>query len=199
MHVPMVNQLELLYEMNSKVFENSVPNSLTEEEIALLSSVDSKKLTMKVLLHAADTSNPTKPWNIAYEWAWRVLDEYANQGDQEKKLGIQVQMLNDREKVNRPTSQIGFIEFIIVPLVVAEVKIFPSWCEASVLLEHNLHVWERLWLEESNPSEEEREKVKERVQKICTRLGDGRPAVTTARGGAPLSSRLSRGRRNSHS
>merc|ERR1719401_2649458 len=173
----MVNQLELLYEMNSKVFENCTPGTLAEEEIALLTTADSKKLTMKVLLHAADTSNPSKPWNIAHEWAYRILDEYALQGDQEKKLGLQVQMLNDRVKVNRPTSQIGFIEFVIVPLVVAEVKIFPSWCDTSVLLESNLLGWEKLWLEESNPSEEEREKVKERVQKICSRLREQRPAT----------------------
>merc|ERR1712203_835284 len=99
-------------------------------------------------------------------------DEYANQGDKEKKLGIPVQVLNDRDKVNRPNSQIGFIEFIITPLVVAEVKIFPSWREASMMLESDLHNWEQLWIEESNPSEVEREKVKERVQKIGMALGN---------------------------
>merc|ERR1711933_619474 len=168
-HFAMVRELELLYEINSKIFENST-GTLTEQEIEVLTTVEHKKLVLEMILHAADVSNPTKPWNICLAWAHRVLDEYANQGDQEKKLGIPVQMLNDREKVNRPHSQIGFIEFIIAPFMAAEVKIFPSWYEASDLLDHNLHTWEQLWIQESNPSEAERTKVNERVHKISMLL-----------------------------
>merc|ERR1719453_1924138 len=94
------------------------------------------------------------------------MGEFFAQGDLEKKRGIPVQMLNDRDKVNKPNSQIGFIEFIIAPLVAAEVKIFPSWYETSVLLEANLRGWERLWVQETNPVESEREKVRERAQRI---------------------------------
>jgi hypothetical protein len=79
-------------------------------------------------------------------------------------------MLNDRDKVNRPNSQIGFIEFIIAPLVAAEVKIFPAWCETGELLLQNLHNWQRLWIQESNPSEAEKEKVRVRVQKTSAKL-----------------------------
>jgi len=172
-HFPMVKELELFYEMNSKVFDANVcDQQISEDVIELFSKTEHKKLAMKVVLHGADTSNPTKPWNIAYDWAHRVLDEYANQGDQEKKLGIPVQMLNDRDKVDRPNSQVGFIEFIITPLVVAEVKLFPAWRETSMLLESNVQNWERLWIEESNPNETECEKVKERVQKITTMLNN---------------------------
>jgi len=171
-HPSMVKELELLFEMNSKVFEGNNPGRLTEQEVEILTTAQNKKLTMKVVLHSADTSNPTKPWNIAFDWAHRVLDEYANQGDNEKKLGIPVQMLNDRDKVKRPNSQIGFIEFIVTPLVAAEVKLFPAWREASLLLEQNLLAWERLWIEESSPSEAEIEKVRERVQNVMNTLGN---------------------------
>ena len=34
--------------------------------------------------------------------AWRVLEEFFNQGDEEKSLGLPVGMLNDRDKVNKP-------------------------------------------------------------------------------------------------
>mmetsp|Transcript_108958 Transcript_108958/g.351788 ORF Transcript_108958/g.351788 Transcript_108958/m.351788 type:complete len:106 (+) Transcript_108958:2-319(+) len=97
-------------------------------------------------------------------------------------------MLNDREKVNRPNSQIGFIEFIIAPLVVAEVKIFPSWVEASQLLEQNLKSWEQLWIQESNPSEVERQKVNERVQKIVGMLSVA-PKLPQASSGSKITNR----------
>ena len=56
---------------------------------------------------------------ICSKWASVVLDEFFLQGDKEKELGIPVQMLNDRDKVNRPFSQIGFIEFIVSPLLLS--------------------------------------------------------------------------------
>eukprot|EP00932_Pfiesteria_piscicida_P005175 SRR837773.15084.p1 GENE.SRR837773.15084~~SRR837773.15084.p1 ORF type:complete len:481 (-),score=196.41 SRR837773.15084:113-1342(-) len=127
-HPAMVKDLELLYEMNSKVFGRRLiidrsAVTLSDPEVEILSTAENKKLVLQMLLHGADISNPTKPWQIAHEWAYKILDEYATQGDQEKKLGIPVQVLNDREKVNRPNSQIGFIEFIITPFVIAEVRL----------------------------------------------------------------------------
>jgi hypothetical protein len=169
-HHGMVRDLEVLYEMHSKVFEANTNGMITEQEIEILATNESRKLVLRVILHAADTSNPCKPWRIAHDWAHRILDECAMQGDQEKKLGFPVQMLNDRDKVNRPNSQIGFIEFIITPLVVAEVKIFPSWCESSIMLEQNLRTWERLYTETSTLAEGEREKLSQRVQRTCALL-----------------------------
>lgn len=39
---------------------------------------------------------------VCKKWAWRVLDEFFEQGDEEKRLSLPVGMLNDREKINRP-------------------------------------------------------------------------------------------------
>lgn len=38
-------------------------------------------------------------------------------GDEEKRLGVPVGMLNDRDVVNIPGSQHGFINFLVAPLV----------------------------------------------------------------------------------
>lgn len=168
-HPAMVKELENLYEMNSKVFEAS-SKDYTKEEIELLTTSANKTLLAELALHAADISNPTKPFEISKAWAWRVLDECFAQGDQERQQGIPLQMLNDRNKVNKPFSQIGFIEFIITPLVVAEVKLFPSLYEISVLLEENSHKWERAWVEESTPDEAAREGAAARIQNIVTLL-----------------------------
>jgi len=169
-HSTMMKELQLLYEMNSKAFDAKAEKGLTDEMIEILTTAENKKLTLKVILHGADMSNPMKPWLIARDWAYRVLDEYASQGDQEKKLGIPVQVLNDRDKVNRPSSQLTFIEFLIAPMVVAEMKVFPSWDDASEILVTNLFLWEQHWVEETNPSELERDKIKERLQKIVISL-----------------------------
>jgi len=169
-HPAMVKELELLYEMNARIFEAKEGDMFSEQEVELLSSNEHKKLIGKLLLHAADISNPVMPWAIAKAWAHNVLNEYFLQGDKEKELGIPVQMLNDRDKVNMPHSQIGFIEFIIAPLIVAEVKIIPAWRDSALYLEENVPAWETMWVQEVNPAEEEREKVRGRVTKILTLL-----------------------------
>jgi hypothetical protein len=173
-HPAMVKELELLYEMNGRIFEASPEDILTDQEVEkILSTPENKKLICKTLLHASDISNPTMPWDISKAWALRVLDEYFAQGDQEKKLGIPMQPLNDRDRVNKPQSQIGFIEYIVAPLVAAEVKLFPLWRDSCTQLEVNLQKWEQAWLEEEvNATEQEREKVHERVTKVVNLLNN---------------------------
>merc|ERR1719281_134679 len=127
-----------------------------------------------MFLHSADVGNPAHPWKICSRWAFFVLDEFFAQGDQEKLLGIPVQMLNDRDKVNKPNSQIGFIEFLVFPLVSACVKLFPALYELSDNLGDNVQHWQVVWEKESAPEEEERNKVRARVQKVAQNLEDAK-------------------------
>merc|ERR1719478_606839 len=106
--------------------------------VDILKAADGRQLFRNLFLHMADVSNPLKPFKVCKVWALKVLEEFFEQGDKEKKLGITVQMLNDREKVNRPSSQIGFIEFVVAPLCVAQVKLFPGLYELGDNLVDNM-------------------------------------------------------------
>ena len=68
---------------------------------------------MNLLVHSADISNPTKPFDIYFKWAKLVVNEFYDQGDQEKKLGMNCSC--DRDKVTIYQSQLGFINFIELP------------------------------------------------------------------------------------
>merc|ERR1712110_19793 len=59
----------------------------------------------------------------------------------EKRLGLPIGMLNDRDKINRPGSQHGFIQFLVAPLVFASVRIFPSLYHLSSQMVLNLKQW----------------------------------------------------------
>ena len=52
---------------------------------------------MNVLIHSADISNPTKPFDIYFKWAELVVKEFYDQGDKEKKLNMPCSC--DRNKV----------------------------------------------------------------------------------------------------
>ena len=80
---------------------------------------DAKKIeeknqkTMNLLIHSADISNPTKLFDIYFQWAKFVVEEFWDQGDKEKKLNLPC--FCDREKVTIYQSQLGFINFIEIP------------------------------------------------------------------------------------
>jgi hypothetical protein len=47
-----------------------------------------KELTLNLFFHMADISNSTKPWELCQTWTERLYNEFFNQGDVEKALGI---------------------------------------------------------------------------------------------------------------
>jgi hypothetical protein len=68
---------------------------------------------MNLLIHSADISNPTKPFEIYWKWAKMVVNEFYDQGDKEKELGMVCSC--DRNKTTIYQSQLGFINFIEMP------------------------------------------------------------------------------------
>merc|ERR1712072_1530369 len=166
MHFKTVQDISSTYEENSETCDGQA--SQREITQAYMTEVlqKEKQMWIELFLHLADVSNPLKPFSICKPWAWRVLDEFFNQGDEEKTLGIPVGMLNDRDKVNRPGSQHGFINFLVAPLVANTVKLFPPLQELHGQMALNLGLWCDVWKEEVKPSPEELAKKTADVKKL---------------------------------
>ena len=84
--------------------ETNIDNKKKEEE---------HQKYLNLLIHSSDISNPTKLFDIYFEWAKLVVEEFWDQGDKEKKLNLICSC--DREKVSIYQSQLGFINFIEIP------------------------------------------------------------------------------------
>jgi hypothetical protein len=166
-HFEMVKDINTFYEVTSEVCDAQAKHSsslLQQYEHDVLQK--DTMLWLEVFLHLADVSNPLKPFNICQAWAWRVLEEFFNQGDEEARLGIPVGMLNDRSKVNKPGSQHGFINFLVAPLVLGVVKIFPPLLPLSVQMVGNMRSWRDVWVKECGPPQEDIDKREKDIQKI---------------------------------
>ncbi|KAH9283182.1 Calcium/calmodulin-dependent 3',5'-cyclic nucleotide phosphodiesterase 1C [Echinococcus granulosus] len=74
-----------------------------------------KPKAFSLLLHAADISHPTKCWDLHERWTYLLVEEFFNQGDREAALGLPCSPLCDRHTTMVPESQVGFINFIVVP------------------------------------------------------------------------------------
>jgi cAMP-specific phosphodiesterase 4 len=177
-HQAMVKELQMTWEVNTEVFNkrgDAAQVTLVQlAEADIFNQGDTKLLTMECILHSADVSNPCRTWEASQAWAWCVLEEFFAQGDQEKMLGVPVQFLNDRDKLNRPNSQIGFLEFMIAPFFTVQIKLWPSVSEFGDNLSNNIHMWEDMWSKEVNPDEESRAKVEARVRTVQQNIADAK-------------------------
>uniref|UniRef100_A0A8C7ZMF9 Phosphodiesterase n=1 Tax=Oryzias sinensis TaxID=183150 RepID=A0A8C7ZMF9_9TELE len=77
-------------------------------------SIDKPK-ALSLLLHTADISHPAKSWDLHHRWTTSLLEEFFRQGDKEAELGLPFSPLCDRKSTLVAQSQIGFIDFIVVP------------------------------------------------------------------------------------
>ena len=84
--------------------------------------IKDKRLLLTMCLHAADVSNPAKPWHLSKEWTSGVMDEFFRQGDAEMEAGLPISPFMDRSKTNIATCQVGFINILIKPF-------FHEWCQ----------------------------------------------------------------------
>jgi len=70
------------------------------------------------LFRASDISHSAKPWEVHREWSHRITQEFHAQGDEEKRLGLPVSPLCDRDDFNMAKAQCGFLQFVCIPVFV---------------------------------------------------------------------------------
>ncbi len=63
---------------------------------------------------------------------WCSLFVCAAQSDREKAEGLPVAPFMDREKVTKPTAQIGFIKFVLIPMFETVMKVNMQDSDVSV-------------------------------------------------------------------
>ena len=132
-----------------------------------LSSADFQKsedrmLILKMVLKCGDLGHPAKPWRLHAKWTELVSEEFFQQGDKEKKLGVKVGPFMDRNKIKEvPKQQVGFFNFLVLPMWDAFLKSFPPKVlrECRSALESNSMSWVQIadqkaelpgWIHESS-------------------------------------------------
>ena len=95
------------------------------------------------ILHMADISNPAKDDPMFKLWTDRCLDEFFEQGDKERGMGVPISPNCDRNTVRRHDSQIGFIKFVVKPAYEVLGDILPAVKENILpVIDNNLKYWE---------------------------------------------------------
>ncbi|EPZ33403.1 HD-domain/PDEase-like protein [Rozella allomycis CSF55] len=87
-----------------------------KEDFQPQNKMDDKLVLCKVLVKCGDVNHPTRPLKTHLRWSKMCIDEFFNQGDQEKKLGLPISPFMDRDTAKVAAAQVGFIDFICWPI-----------------------------------------------------------------------------------
>ncbi|KAH6587590.1 hypothetical protein BASA50_011195 [Batrachochytrium salamandrivorans] len=78
--------------------------------------MEHRALLLSLVIKCADISNEVRPANVAEPWVNCLLEEFFSQSDREKAEGLPNAPFMDREKVTKPSAQIGFIAYVMIPM-----------------------------------------------------------------------------------
>uniref|UniRef100_A0A7E4W9Q7 Phosphodiesterase n=1 Tax=Panagrellus redivivus TaxID=6233 RepID=A0A7E4W9Q7_PANRE len=76
-------------------------------------------LVSQMLIKLADVNSPAKPAGLHRQWTDRICQEFYLQGDDEKRLNLQISPYMNRHEPDVPKLQDSFISHIVRPLVAA--------------------------------------------------------------------------------
>ena len=107
-------------------------------------AAENKGVVLKALVHAADLGNPTRPFEIAKQWGVNIVKEFFDQGDKERALGLEISMLCDRKTTNFAKSQIGFLNFMILPYFSCLESILPKMECMTTNIKNNVEEYKHL-------------------------------------------------------
>lgn len=174
-HFEQISKTQLFNEVNGE--DTKAFCAGQKEEIECFRDEKNRLFVMELVLHCSDISNPFKPFAICAKWADLVVEEFCLQGDQEKALGVEVSPMCDRDQINLCNMQMGFIEFVVAPLIIAFVNVFPPLHEIGSNMLNNFQSWgERRKLDimedmkSTADKPEECRKVDERLGKFSDKL-----------------------------
>ena len=105
---------------------------------------DEQQLLLNYLIHMADLGHNCKKFEISIEWIKLLTEEFWRQGDQERAKGLPISFLCDRQKIDVPASQIGFLRGFILSSFDCLVAIFPELKYTIDNAEDNIRRWTKL-------------------------------------------------------
>jgi len=145
----MANHVKVVSLIKSKISLNEENKNLNEYKLNLLRGDEQTKneeqqSLLDFMIHLADLAHNTKLFDISLKWVELLSEEFWRQGDLEKEKNLPVSFLCDRNVVNIPQSQKGFISGYVIPTFENLVSIFPTLRFTLENANHNLKEWQKL-------------------------------------------------------
>lgn len=120
-------------------------NEALEAGVINLKEEAHRLMCMELVMKVSDISNVSRPFKYADKWCEVLSEEFWRQGDKEKELGLPYSgPLMNREGQNKPKGQVGFYNFVCLPLYTLIARIFPELTVNLESVKSNLAQWVKL-------------------------------------------------------
>lgn len=107
-----------------------------------------KTLLCGLLIKCADISNVARPWDVAEKWTKILQEEFANQGEMEKEVGMETALFGGPPELGNTfklaTGQIGFMSIFALPLFEGVADILPGMVFTVEHIRNNSSKWHLL-------------------------------------------------------
>ena len=146
----MINHAMVLSCVNAKITEWKINNiNKDKKKFIFLSGkektkFDEQQMMLNYLIHAADLGHNAKKFHISMHWVKLLQQEFWNQGDKEREKNLNISFLCDRNNVDVPASQVGFLKGFILNTYDILVTIFPSLDFTLDNAKNNINEWQKL-------------------------------------------------------
>lgn len=102
-------------------------------------------LVFHSIIMMADLGHAMKSFDAHFAWSKLVSEEFFRQGDTERQFAMPISPLCDRGSCKFERSQIGFLEFVVLPLysAVREVIVLTDFDSVLGRIQHNTAIWKQ--------------------------------------------------------
>jgi len=111
-----------------------------------------KTLVCGLLIKCADISNVARPWRVAEKWTQILQEEFANQGEMEREVGMETALFGGPPELGNiyklATGQIGFMSIFALPLFEGISDLLPQLQFTADHIRRNQAQWQELSNEE---------------------------------------------------
>ena len=148
----MVNHAMVLSSVKAKISSldsDNNNNSKENKKFIFLSGVEKSKfeeqqIMYNYLIHTADLGHNTQKFEISKQWVELLTYEFWKQGDSEREKNLNISFLCDRNNVDIPTSQVGFLRAYILSTFNILVTMFPKLEFCVDNAKNNIKEWQKL-------------------------------------------------------
>mmetsp|Transcript_143224 Transcript_143224/g.249799 ORF Transcript_143224/g.249799 Transcript_143224/m.249799 type:complete len:907 (+) Transcript_143224:59-2779(+) len=102
---------------------------------------------LQMALKCSDLGHLSLSWGSHMRWVQRLEAEFFAQGDKELKMGTDVSFLMDRTKQGASDTQVGFFDFVVLPLFRGLIAVFPEAQPMMTNVEANYQQWKDISVE----------------------------------------------------
>ena len=134
---------------------------------------DEQQLLLNYMIHMADLGHNCKKFEISLIWVKLLCEEFWQQGDKEKAKGLPISFMCDRDKIDVPASQVGFLRGFILSSFDCLVAMFPNLKYTVENADNNIKRWKKLqdekrllgWTPKKEKKEDEEKKDENKDKK----------------------------------